>query len=197
MDRQVQTGRRCRGFTLPEVMVTMVIMTVVMGVVGSVYFSSLAVWRRCSAQSQADPPAHISMERITTEMKNAYKITSTLTDGAERADITFLLPEKGGNGLVIYPFQSHSQIMYYLSDATGRHDRNGTHLWRECTLTATGAVTRVDLAGNVTSLQFEGNSTDGGNARVLKAVAMSIAVMGKEGREQYTSSFAGTVAFRN
>jgi hypothetical protein len=170
----------------------MVIMLLIMGVVGSIYFSSLAVWRRCSAQSQADPPAHISLDRVTAELKNACKINSP--DNATNY-ISFDLPLKDSSGLNIYPFQSWCTIRYYLSDKTGSHSATGTYLWREKTNTAGGAVTRASIAENVESLTFEVYPSGAG--RMLKVYAMSIAIVGQEGRQQYTSQFSGTVAFRN
>jgi prepilin-type N-terminal cleavage/methylation domain-containing protein len=184
-------ARRQRGITLPELMMAMVIMVLIMGVLGMVYFSSLQVWRRCSAQSQADPPAHISLDRVTSELRNAYKVNSV---GA--SSISFDLPLKSGTEPHpnLIPLQSWCTIRYYLSDKTGSETKTGTYLWRKKTDTATNAVTSSVIAENVESLTFAVDSSDD---RILKVYAMSIAIVGEEGRQQYTSSFSGTVAFRN
>jgi prepilin-type N-terminal cleavage/methylation domain-containing protein len=182
---------RPRGITLPELMMAMVIMVLIMGVLGGIYFSSLQVWRRCSAQSQADPPAHISLDRVTSELRNAYKVNSVGT-----SSISFDLPVKSGTAPHpnLIPFQSWCTIRYYLSDDTGSETSTGTYLWRKKTDTATGDVSSSVIARNVESLTFAVDSSDD---RILKVYAMSIAIVGEEGRQQYTSSFSGTVAFRN
>ena len=184
-------GDRRRGVTLPELMMAMVIMLVIMGVLGMVYFSSLQVWRRCSAQSQADPPAHISLDRVTSELRNAYKVNSVGT-----SSISFDLPLKSGTAPYrnLIPLQSWCTVRYYLSDKTGSETTTGTYLWRKRIATAGGAVRTSIIAENVESLTFAVDSSDD---RILKVYAMSIAIVGAEGRQQYTSSFSGTVAFRN
>jgi hypothetical protein len=183
-----------RGGTLPELMMAMVIMVLIMGVLGGIFFSPLQVWRRCSAQSQADPPAHISLDRVTSELRNAYKINSP----ADATDyISFDLPVKSEvePHPNLIPLQSWCTIRYYLSDSTGNEAHTGTYLWRKKTDTATGAVSSAVIAKNVQSMIFHTYAADGN--RTLSVYAMSIAIVGEEGRQQYTSSFSGTVAFRN
>jgi prepilin-type N-terminal cleavage/methylation domain-containing protein len=192
MLRNMGTHPGRRGVTLPELMIAMVIMTMVMGVIGAIYFSSLAVWRRCSAQSQADPPAHISLDRITTELKNAYRVDSP--DTATNY-ITFTLPLRDSTDTVIYPFQGWRRMNYYLSDDTGSHTHTGTCLWRERTDLLHNLTTRACIAQNVQSLTFQVYPS--GSGRMLKVYAMAIAILGQEQHTQYTSSFSATVAFRN
>jgi hypothetical protein len=50
------------------------------------------------------------------------------------------------------------------------------------------------IANNVESLSF---SLDATAQRVLDIYAMSVTVVGKEGRETYRSQFASHIAFRN
>jgi prepilin-type N-terminal cleavage/methylation domain-containing protein len=192
MQQTERAGRTRRGVTLPELLMVMVIMVLVGGILGVVYFSALHVWRRCSAQSQADPPAHISLDRVTSELRNAYTVNSP--DTAVNY-ITFTLPLKDGSGTNIYPFQPWYQITYYLSDSSGSHSRTGTYLWREKTRASDNTATRTSIAQNVESLTFQVYPS--GSGRMLKVYAMSIAIVGQEQHQQYTSRFSGTVAFRN
>jgi len=187
-----RSGSASRGVTLPELMIAMVIMLLMVGVISSIYFASLHVWRRCSSQSQADPPAHISLDRVTAELKNAYQVNSP--DTATNY-ITFTLPLKDSSGTVLYPFQPWCQISYYLSDATGSHSKTGTYLWRERLTLSDNTTTRSSIAQNVESLTFQVYPS--GSGRMLKVYAMAIAILGQEQHEQYTSRFSGTVAFRN
>jgi hypothetical protein len=173
-------------------MMSMAIMLLIVGVVSSIYFASLHVWRRCSSQSQADPPAHMSLDRITSELKNAYMVNSP--DTATNY-ITVTLPARDSTGTNIYPFQPATRVTYYLSDASGQRDRTGTYLWREKVRVSDGNTTRNSIAGNVENLSFEVYPS--GSGRVLKVYAMSIAVVGRERHEEYVSRFSGSVAFRN
>lgn len=187
-----RSGSASRGVTLPELMIAMVIMLLMVGVISSIYFASLHVWRRCSSQSQADPPAHISLDRITQELKNAYMVNSPDTASDY---ITVTLPARDSTGTNIYPFEPATRVTYYLSDASGQRDRTGTYLWRERVGVSDGQTTRNAIAGNVESLSFEVYPS--GSGRVLKVYAMSIAVVGREQHEEYVSRFSGSVAFRN
>jgi prepilin-type N-terminal cleavage/methylation domain-containing protein len=180
--------RQC-GITLPEMLIAMVIMTLIAGVVSATYFTSLHIWRRCSSMSQAEPPAHISVDRLCRELKNAY-----LVDSIGDTSVTFTLPKQDENGINVLPLEPAQRISYYLSDDTGKRDKAGTHLWRERLDVDSGSATRGCIAENVESLKFSYDATED---RVLKIYAMSITVIGEEGKEQYHSEFESHVAFRN
>lgn len=179
-----------RGVTLPELLIAMVIMVLIAGVVSSLYFASLHVWRRCSSQSQAEPPAHMATSRLTKELKNAYQVSSM-----GPTYITFLLPRTDGSGANILPLQTAREVSYYLSDDTGRRDRTGSSMWRKDTDMDTGYVRQQRIASNVQSLDFDYETT--GENRVLAIYALSITVLGQEGRQTYQSQFGAHVAFRN
>jgi len=179
-----------RGTTLPELLIAMAIMLLIAGVVSAVYFASLRTWRRCSSQSQADPPAHMTISRLTRELKNAYQVTSM---GA--SSITFLLPQVDGNGVNIVPLTPAREVSYYLSDATGQPGQPGTDLWRRDVSLTSGTVKRQRIAQNVERLAFDYEATSGN--RVLAIYALSITVVGTEGHQSYTSRFDTHIAFRN
>ncbi len=178
-----------RGFTLPEILVAMVIMTMIAGVVSALYFASMRVWRRVSSQAQADPPAHMAIFRITKELKNAYMV-----DEIGDSFIMFTQPMTDSQGINLLPLQPGRRIAYYLSDESGEMGRDGTYLWRWSQDLSTGETRRSRLAENVEALEF---SCDATSTRVLKIYAMSITVLGQEGLQQYRSRFEGHVAFRN
>lgn len=94
----------------------------------------------------------------------------------------------------IVPFQPERRIHYYVSDGTGQVGRTGTVLWRIETNLLTGRVSSRKIAENVESLDLSYEAT---TQRVLDIYAMSVTVIGREGREVYHSRFAGHVAFRN
>ncbi len=180
---------RKRGFSLPEILVAMVVMTLIAGVVSALYFASMRVWRRVSSQSQADPPAHMAINRITKELKNAYVV-----DEISDSFIMFTLPQTDDQGINVLPLQPGRRIAYYLSDESGEMGEEGTYLWRWTQDLTTGATKRSRIAENVEALEFACDST---SSRVLKIYAMSITVLGQEGLQEYRSQFEGHVAFRN
>jgi len=67
-------------------------------------------------------------------------------------------------------------------------------LWRTETNVLTGSARSRKIAENVESLNLSYEAT---TQRVLDIYAMSVTVIGREGREVYHSQFAGHVAFRN
>ncbi len=178
-----------RGFTLVEALVVMSVMSLIGLVLSSVFFASMQVWRRCSSQSQADPPAHIAIGRITKELKDAYRVDSISTNS-----ITFTMPKTDGSGVNLVPLQGGRQISYYLSDSSGQVGHTGTVLWRKQLNLVNGTTTYRQVASNVQQLSF---SCDATANRVLNIYTVAVTVLGQEGRVQYLSSFGGQVAFRN
>jgi hypothetical protein len=168
----------------------MVIMALVAGVVSALYFASLHVWRRCSSQSQADPPAHMAIARVTKELKNAYQVTSMGNDA-----ITFLLPRTDPSGTNLLPLQAAKEISYYLSDASGVQGQPGTILWRKEVDVVNNRTRTQRIAENVEQLAFDYDTTS--ENRVLAIYALSITVIGQEGHEEYQSAFGSHIAFRN
>ena len=177
------------GFTFIEALVTMVIMSLVVGVISTVYFSSIHVWKRCSSQSQADPPAHMTINQLSKELKNAY-----LVNEMGDTSITFTTPLQDANGINILPLQPGRVISYYISDESGVANQEGTILWRSQTDIASGATKQRRIADNVEALDFSYDATP---TRVLKIYALSVTVVGKEGRHEHRTEFGSHVAFRN
>jgi type II secretory pathway pseudopilin PulG len=184
------------GFSLIEAMVVIFIIMMIGAAVGTLYYSSLQVWRRCSAQSQADPPAHLAVDRVAKELRNAYIVDSMGAD-----NITFTLPAAtmvtvDGVPLSIntLPLSPAKRISYYLSDDSGTVGQSGTVLWRKEVRLSSGTTRYMRIANNVEELLFTYDSTP---TQVLKIYAMSITVLGQEGRQQYNSQFGSRIAFRN
>jgi prepilin-type N-terminal cleavage/methylation domain-containing protein len=192
-----------RGFSLIEALIAMVVMSFILVAVGVLYFTSFNVWQRSSAESQADPPAHIAIGRITKELKNAYIVVPPVPNSNT---ITFTLPETEPEQdpfdasktvkVNVLPLTPERQITYYVSDATGAVGPTGTVLWRSEQNLLTGASNLKRIADNVEELTFDYAAADGGT-RMLMVYAMSVTVQGKEGRHVYRSEFSSRVAFRN
>jgi type II secretory pathway pseudopilin PulG len=177
------------GFSLIEAMIVIFIIGLIGTAVGTLYYSSLQVWRRCSAQSQADPPAHLAVDRVAKELRNAYLVDSMGSD-----NITFTLPATDANGVNTLPLTPGKRISYYISDDTGAIGPTGTVLWRKEVRLSSGNTRYMRIANNVEELTFTYYATP---TQVLKIYAMSITVLGQEGRQQYNSQFGSRIAFRN
>jgi hypothetical protein len=187
------------GFSLIEALIAMVVMVFILGAVGILYFTSFRVWQRCSAQSQADPPAHLAIGRITKELKNASAVTTIAANSLSFTLPATTLVQNPYNGseyikVNVLPLTPARQISYYLSDATGAAGGSGTMLWRSEQNLITGASNLKHIADNVEELNFD---YDAAGERVLKIYAMSVTVQGKEGRQVHRSEFGSHVAFRN
>jgi prepilin-type N-terminal cleavage/methylation domain-containing protein len=181
--------RRSRGLTLVEVLIGMVVTAIIAAVISSIFFASSKVWRRCSAQSQAEPPATMSIDRISHELRNAY-----LIDYMGSNKITFTLPVTDASGYNLLPLTGKTRLTYFLSDSTGIEGHAGTILWRKQYTISNGQTRLRRLANNVLSIGFSYDATD---SKVLKIYALSITVQGREGPEVYYAQFGTHIAFRN
>ncbi|MHB9026026.1 MAG: prepilin-type N-terminal cleavage/methylation domain-containing protein [Armatimonadota bacterium] len=189
------------GFTLPEMLTSLVLTSLILGVLVTMFILSMNVWRRCSSQSQAFPQAYLFVARLGQEMKNAYAVTVPAADVENPArSITFDLPRTDANGLNIIPFQLGNRIKYFRSDATGAEGANGasiagTYLWRKKTNGTSGAVTYTQIADSVSNVSFGlDDSTPG---RWYNSCTVAITVLGRQESEQFTATFNTKAAARN
>lgn len=179
------------GFTLPEVLVSVVITGLIFGVVISILITSTRLWRRCSSMSEAFPPAYAVVNRINKELKNAYYVTVP----AAKNSITFRLPRTDADGINLVPLQPGTEVTYYRSDATGLNTHTGTTLWRRATNLQTNAVRLRSLAENVEELTFNCDATQAG--RVFSVYSTAVTVVGQEQATTFESRFQTTMAIRN
>ncbi|MHB0935845.1 MAG: PilW family protein [Armatimonadota bacterium] len=186
-----QPLRRARGLTLIELMITVTILALVMGVTISMLMTSMRVWRRCSSFSQAFPPAYAVIGRLNKELKNAYYVNVP----PEKDSITFRVPRSDEAGFNAVPLQMGHEITYYRSNDSGDQGEAGTLLWRQDYNALTGITRNRVIAENVTRLEFDCVKTYDG--RVFSVYSNAVTVIGKEQHAEHESSFETHIAIRN
>jgi len=182
---------RIQGFTLLELLISMTIMALVIGVTVSILMTSMRVWRRCSSFSQAFPPAYTVISRLNKELKNAYNITVA----EDQQSIIFHLPRVDAERIALAPLQLGHEITYFRSDESGDDEQSGNVLWRRDYNAVSGTTTQRALAENVSELTFSCDATH--NGRVFSVYSTAVTVVGQEQALQYESNFHTTVAIRN
>lgn len=187
--RRIRTGSP--GFTLIEALISTAIIGLVFGIVVAVLITSMRVWRKCSSESQAFPPAYQLVTQLNNELKNAYYISIPTNS----TSITFRTPKTDANGVNIVPFVLGHEITYYRSDATGSMTATGTFLWRKDKNGVSNVTTQRNIAQNVSQLTFNCSGTLSG--RVFAVYSMSVTVVGQEQATTYNSTFSSTMAIRN
>lgn len=191
MEAYRRPKRQARGLTLIELMITVTILALVMGVTISMLMTSMRVWRRCSSFSQAFPPAYAVIGRLNKELKNAYYVS--VAD--DKHSITFRVPRIDDTGFNAVPLQEGHEISYYRSDESGDLGEAGTLLWRKDYNALTGLTKKRVLAKNVTALDFDTIATY--NGRVFSVYSNAVTVIGQEQAKTEESSFQTTIAIRN
>lgn len=119
--------RNRRGFTLPEVMIATLIMSLLLMCIVAMWMSTM---RRCEtemAQLGADTNAVLAMQTMVSDVREAKTVT-ILAGGAQ---LRVTKPVRSAQG---YYDRTQSdtthQINYYLSNHTGSIGSTGTYLWR-------------------------------------------------------------------
>lgn len=117
---------RKHGYTLVEVMATMMIMGLVTSGALAVMVSSTASFQKTSAQTFSDIDAVQAMQRIVMDVREAKSIQVVNSN-----KIVITLPKRtADNYYDRRELDSLHPITYYLSNNTGSQTKTGTWLWR-------------------------------------------------------------------
>lgn len=208
-----------RGITLVETMIAITITGLMAAVLFVVFVVSTRLWARCSAQSQAYPPACIVVSRINQELKNtignSVKVSNSITAVAhgtnEYDTLIFRAPLTDGDGLHgtdIIPLKAGREIRYYpVLNAASDTNHNGTldagedwryFLYRRETNLTTNPVTILSdraIAENAQLPVFTCAATESG--RVFAIYSTVITIVGAEGAKRFNSTFRSIMAVRN
>jgi prepilin-type N-terminal cleavage/methylation domain-containing protein len=194
-----------RGFTLTELLVSITISALIMGVIGLVFIASVRTWNRVSSRGKSAPQAFSIIYRINRELRLACAVeTAALGDR-----VTYWLPKTladkgvddpgdstdddinyvGPNGL-----EPGRKVEYYLSNDTGSSTVVGGHLlWRR--ETTNGVVRLTQVAREVAALNFVLVNTPGGQTYGVYSTAVTIT--GTEGATVTNSTISSNIAIRN
>jgi prepilin-type N-terminal cleavage/methylation domain-containing protein len=85
-----------RGFTLPEVLVTMVLMGILAGAFGQMLISTSKTSNRVEEQAALQGEVRASIDRLTTDFRQATTMTTTSpVEAASATALTFDSPDRG------------------------------------------------------------------------------------------------------
>jgi len=115
------------GFTLLEVMMSMVITVLILFATGAMMWATLRCYNSETAQSTTDNDAVLAMQKMVTDVREAK--AAALSDNGRTLTITLPIVTQAG-----YYDRSQADtanpIYYYESDSSGVKGRMGTYLWR-------------------------------------------------------------------
>ncbi|HUT74117.1 MAG TPA: type II secretion system protein [Armatimonadota bacterium] len=151
---------RRSGFTLPELLVAMLVMGILAWTVSLIYFSVLGVYNKNLWRLRPYDEATKAVERVAKEIREAMVID---TYGSQA--LIVIMPQKdasrdnvlvdSGSGLAL---SQGDWVAFYLSDQTGALDASGHYLWKA--VKAQGTTTWVPRVMIADSIHPELNPTD-------------------------------------
>ncbi len=185
-----------RGFTLIELIVALWIFLFATFAVLTLMAWGGMVFHRSTAREQSKSVLHLAVQRMSPDLRNAYRIDPT----EDRRRITVVLPLEDGEGGYAMPFTDGTRITYYLSDESGSISQSGNILWRaiddkpDRSWSLRQGKARLDLgsqslmfipntAGKPQSVQFSlGSSQWDGKARVMRTVSANVVLRNSQFR---------------
>ncbi len=123
--------RRKRGFTLTELMVSLVVLGLVGSIVMALLVQAVKMYKKGFAEKTASDRAALALQVMLPEIREAINV-----DYPGPSRIEFTLPRKDNDGSnyvnpTTYSLEAGLQVCYYLSDATGGLETpDGPLLWR-------------------------------------------------------------------
>ncbi len=170
-----------RGMTLVELMVGLLVFSMVMGAVFSLFSTSLTAYWKGDLATQVQQGGRISLERIARDLRQARRLINATTGGSftfntacNPYQISFVLPHLGpvtlSDGTTIYATDAIASgqipydgwyVSYYLSAVQGGTTPNavGPYLERTAYNVVVPSLSTVSIASNVTSLAFASGSS--------------------------------------
>ena len=114
-----RAARRCRAFTLVEVLVTMVTVMIVLAGAMAAYIYGLRMVQFVQPKLSASDDARKAMARMTEDIRGAYDVdVGTRTNNTFVEASSFSL--RSGNALRIYPSTNTNQFVIYFLDPTDK-----------------------------------------------------------------------------
>ncbi len=142
----MNTWKSKAGYTLTEVMTTILIFGLVTTCAMAMFLTSIRVYDRTTTQAYTDADAVIAMQRMVMDVREAKSVN--LLDNGHRLQIIFPIRTSDGSYDRHFSDDTHP-IEYYLSDSTGIVGRTGTWLWKS------NSGTCEPIKRDVESLVFE------------------------------------------
>lgn len=136
MRRSSFVDRNRRGFTLVEVMITSVVLSLVLTSICGIYVAVSKEWERQDGRGTALGATSMACSRLSDYISQSVRavVVNRLSTGDALA---INLPANTAYGDLYVPtwtsgtvhYQNGSWIIFYLSDSTGNYSRSGNILW--------------------------------------------------------------------
>ncbi len=203
------------GVTLPEMLTVVMVLSLILGTVSSIYINSLRAWCRGSAETYSEQKASWAVQRMIPDIRLGMSVVPGVAPH-EASYIAVQLPQRdfdSGESTYLNRLGTDANgrpylvpggwVGYFRGDAGGAPDVHGDHIWRR-QVAADGTILKQDsLADHVVD-----NPPDGsGNPKPtfiywpdvyrLKSVEVTVTVREKQGGRTSTTTMNGEIALRN
>ena len=201
--------------TLPEVIISFVVLVMILGAVSSLYFASMRAWYRGRRESSAEQKATWAVQRLAPDLRQAMSVTPDASPYIG-CGITLRQPAKvwdSGEGKRLNQIATNLQgqpylvagdyVHFYRGDASGNQSATGGHFWRSLTHADGSQGPRYAVADNLIDNPLDGT----GNPKAmfiywpdvvrLKSVEATVTVRETEAHRSATTTMVGEVSMRN
>jgi len=201
------------GVSLPEVMVTMVILVILLSSVSALYFGCARLYRRGEPANSAGRAAAWAIQRLSPDVRQALNCTIL---NAEKTAIRLRVPAKSWNTADHTHYNVIQQagtdpylvagdyVYYYRGNSSGYSDPTGSYLWRlETTEDGTVVKTYAVATGVIDNPPPSGSTVSPPlfaywpAPELYRCVLVTVTVQKRMSSQTATSTMASEIALRN
>jgi prepilin-type N-terminal cleavage/methylation domain-containing protein len=182
------------GFTLPEVLVTMVLLAIVLGAFGSMLITSSKTSNRVEEQAALQADVRASLDRMTSDFRQATTAgVATPVESVSATAFTFDSPDRGT------PFHlrriAYQLVNGQLQRSTTISTNTGSSPW-SWPLTAASWISEVGSITNASPFTFY-DSTGAVTTNALTVHSMRVTLtVGPRQTQGGTNTYSTTIAIR-
>ncbi len=207
---------RRRAITLPEVLTVVMVVSIIMGTVVSIYINSMRAYARGSTESYAQQKASAAIERMIPDIRMGMSVVPGVAPH-EASYIAIELPQRdfdSGEGTYLNHIETDGDgrpyltpggwVVYYRGDEDGNPAVDGDHVWRR--LVADDGATilkQTPIVDNVVDNPPDGSGQPKPmfiywpDMNRLQSVEITVTVREKRGIRVTNTTMTGEVALRN
>jgi len=212
----MSAGNRKRGFTLPEVLTSAIVISLIIGTVVQIYAGSLRAWYRGTTQNASAQKASWVIQRMAPDLREGISVTPG-TAPFDSSYVAVRLPGKIFDATQ-QTYKNHIAIdasgrpylvlgnfaVFYRGDDSANLDLHGTHIWRRL-VTPTGTVLKqYAVADNVVDNPID-PATGGPRANFrywpdvyrLKSVEITVTIEEHQASKTSSTTANGELTLRN
>ena len=212
----MSAGNRRRGFTLPEVLTSAIVISLIVGTVVQIYAGSLRAWYRGTTQNISAQKVAWVIQRMAPDLREGISVTPG-TAPFDSSYVAVRLPDKVFDA-ANSTYKNHIAVnasgqpylvlgnyaVFYRGDGNANLDLHGTHIWRRL-VTPTGTVLKqYSVADNVIDNPIDPATNEPkANFRYwpdvyrLKSVEITVTIEEHQGAKSSSSTASGELTLRN